>query len=201
LTTACGQPLIRASVMRILHLTVLAFAVASCGAPPPSTQPAPIAKPPSSVCYAGQGEGTSTAPPAGPTAGPQVIKYDVVARLWSDRAAGTLTLTVSSGNTSTSGPPDIDWLLTVRGDTFDLKIATFGVTNELAEEGRGTLHGAPWQWDAWSWRGADTTRDVRFAGNRLEIDEKEGTTWSRDRLVEIDCSTYDDKRSETVGSH
>jgi hypothetical protein len=187
--------------MRILQLTVLAFAVASCGAPRPSTQPAPTAREPSSVCYAGKGEGTSTAPPAGATAGIQVVKYDVVARLWSNRAAGTLTLTVSSGNTHTSGPPDIDWILTVRGDTFDLKIATFGVINELAEEGSGKLHGKPWQWDAWSWRGADTTRDVRFAGNRLEIDDKADDTWSRDRLVEIDCSTYEDKRREIVGSH
>jgi hypothetical protein len=187
--------------MRIIQLTVLAFAVARCGAPHPSTPPAPIVKQPSSVCYAGEGEGTSTAPPAGPTAGPQVVKYDVVARLWSDRAAGTLTLTASDSNTHTSGPPDVDWLLTVRGDTFDLKIATFGLTNEVAEEGSGKLHGTPWQWDAWSWRGADTTRDVRFVGSRLEIDEKAGDTWSRDRLVEIDCSTYEDKRREIVGNH
>ncbi len=187
--------------MRVIQLTVLAFAVASCGAPRPSIQPAPTATQPSPVCYAGTGEGTSTAPPAGTTAGPQVVKYDVVARLSSDRAASTLTLTVSSGNNHTSGPPDIDWLLTVRGDTFDLKFATFGQLNELAEEGSGKLHGAPWQWDAWSWRSADTTRDVRFAGSRLEIDEKAGSTWSRDRLVEIDCSTYEDKRSEIVGSH
>lgn len=201
MTTECGQPLISASAMRIIQFTVLAFAVASCGAPHPPTQPAPTAKQPSSVCYAGEGEGTSTAPPNRATPDPHVIKYGIVARFSSDRAAGRLTLTVSSGNTHTSGPPDVGWLLTVHGDTFDLNFATFGLTDELAEEGSGKLHGTPWQWDAWSWRGANTTRDVRFAGNRLEIDEKDGTAWSRDRLVEIDCSTYDDKRSEVVGSH
>ncbi len=89
--------------------------------------------------------------------------------------------------------------MTVRGARVALSI------NGVDMPGTTMLSGPAWRWDAWTWQGTESgSIRVRRDGGELAIDHHDlgGTgAWARERLVAIDCASFEARRSAVVGSH